>query len=338
MKNDIAIPKPKRKQNGQYYAQLMISGKRFYVYGNTLAEYRKNVILAKTSKTITVDKKDKTLRELINSYIDSNSNVLSPSTIKGYDVISRCRFVSYIDKPIDKIDWQLMINEEATKYAPKSIKNAWGLIAKVLKVNDYTVPTVNLPMLVPNEMPFLDYEQITVFLKYAYGTSVELPALLALNSLRMSEIKGLQKGDIINNQINIKRSLVIGKKSVGYLKTTKTAASTRSIPIILPRINELIPDTKIIVPMSYQAIDRGINKICKEANLPLVACHGLRRSFSSLAYHLGWNERTTMLIGGWSNIQTVHKHYIKLAKTDVDNDIKSMQDYFKITYDSLNIQ
>ena len=40
-----------------------------------------------------------------------------------------------------------------------------------------------------------------------------------------------------------------------------------------------------------------------------------------------------MAIGGWNNLQTVHNIYIKLAKKDISDDVKRMQNYYGITYD-----
>lgn len=74
-----------------------------------------------------------------------------------------------------------------------------------------------------------------------------------------------------------------------------------------------------------------INRICYKHGLPLVGCHGLRRSFASLGYHLKWSERSVMAIGGWSNIQTVHNLYIKLSQYDLNDDVKAMQDYYTFT-------
>ena len=71
-----------------------------------------------------------------------------------------------------------------------------------------------------------------------------------------------------------------------------------------------------------------INKLCEKNGLPQVGVHGLRHSFASLAYHLGWSELTTMREGGWSNPDTVHRIYTHLAAQDANADIDRMKKFY----------
>ena len=71
-----------------------------------------------------------------------------------------------------------------------------------------------------------------------------------------------------------------------------------------------------------------LQKVCNRAGLPVIGVHGLRRSFASLAYHLGWSERKTMLIGGWSDFKTMHGMYIKLDSTDIKAAAESMHKFY----------
>ena len=71
-----------------------------------------------------------------------------------------------------------------------------------------------------------------------------------------------------------------------------------------------------------------INKLCVKNGLPPVGVHGLRHSFASLAYHLGWSELTTMREGGWSDPSVVHNIYTHLAAQDANEDIKRMKKFY----------
>ena len=100
---------------------------------------------------------------------------------------------------------------------------------------------------------------------------------------------------------------------------------------MIPRLLDILPDVApddYIVKLTPQAIGKQINKICKANNLPLVSVHGLRRSFASLGYHLGWPELRTMKFGGWTNIKTVHEHYLHEAQKDMDKSTKKMQKFY----------
>ena len=80
--------------------------------------------------------------------------------------------------------------------------------------------------------------------------------------------------------------------------------------------------------MHPNSLREQINSICEKNNLPLVGVHGLRHSFASLAYHLGWSEMTVMQEGGWSNTQTVHNIYTHLAAQDKNEDIDRMKEFY----------
>ena len=62
--------------------------------------------------------------------------------------------------------------------------------------------------------------------------------------------------------------------------------------------------------------------------MPEVGLHGLCRNFASLAHHLGWDVRTTMRFGGWSDYKTVNDFYIKLDETDLFRDATKMMEFY----------
>ena len=84
---------------------------------------------------------NKTMGELIDRYIDSQSNLLSPSTIVGYRKIRRTAFQDIVDVRIGlltKEKYQKAINEYSKGRAPKTVLSAHSLFHKVMKENDIT--------------------------------------------------------------------------------------------------------------------------------------------------------------------------------------------------------
>ena len=81
-----------------------------------------------------------------------------------------------------------------------------------------------------------------------------------------------------------------------------------------------------IADYSEKRLYDKVNAVCKKAGLPKVGVHGLRHSFASLAYHLGWQKKSTMKVGGWSNSKIVDEIYTHNA--DLDRDIKRMKKYY----------
>lgn len=329
---EIRVPRPRLLKGGQYTAQIMVNGERYTVTKDTETEYYAK---ARALKAGLILKSKLPVRhllgEIIDKYIENNENVLSPSTIRGYTYIRRCRFKPYVVQYIDAIPWQQMINEEALLCSPKTLANAWGLVASALRASGYAVPDINLPNKQNRELNWLDYEQIQALLSVVEDEPIELPVLLALHSLRLSELLALDRSDITDT-ITINKSIVMDKQNCLVTKTTtKTTTSTRVIPVFIPRLYQILPETGRLVTYHPNSLHKAINSQCRKAGVPAVGVHGLRRSFASLGYHLKWSERSIMAIGGWSNIQTVHRIYVKLAQKDIEADVEKMRNYYGIT-------
>ena len=308
----------------------MVDGKRYSVYGKTIDEYEVNARALKLGLLAQKLEPEKlTLGQLLDRYIASNQNVLSPSTLRGYNTIRKHRFTDYKDELITGIDWQRMVNEEALLCAPKTVKNAWGLVSASLTAIGEKTPVVHLPKTAKKQLPFLNYSEIQTFLDAFRGKPGELAALLALHSLRESELFALTTADIHDGYIFVSKAMVPDEHNLFVLKqTTKTTLSTRAIPVMIPRLLELLPESGRLVPERPSTVYNRINRVCDSAGLPRVGCHGLRRSFASLCYHLGISERVTMQLGGWSNMQTVHNFYIQLSQLEVNEDIELLKNYY----------
>ena len=331
---EISVPRPRQLKSGEYSAQLMVDGKRFRVTQPTEAAYYAEARAVKAGLIKARDQPHRyQLGEILDNYIKHNENVLSPSTIRGYTYIRKDRFKPYVEHYIDAIPWQAMINEEAGRCSPKTLKNAWALVTAAMRANAYPIPDINLPLIPRKELNWLDYDQIQILISGVHGLSIELPVLLALHSLRLSEILALDREDI-DTVIRIRKALVFDQTNCLVAKdTAKTNSSARDIPIIIPRLTEILPASGKLVQLHPNYIRKAINNVCKRLGLPQCGVHGLRRSFASLGYHLKMSERTIMSLGGWSNVQTVHSIYIKLAQKDVDEDVQKMIDFYQITHE-----
>lgn len=281
-----------------------------------------------------------TLGQAIDKYIASKSNILSPSTIRGYKTIRQNRFTSMMNKNIAKIsdiDWIKACNEEAAMCSAKTLTNAWRFIATVIRAETGTEPPrITLPQVAPNERPFLEHSQIKIFVKAVEGTEVEIPALLALSSLRRSEICALkwENIDFDKRRIKVSGAAVFGdNQKLVQKKENKNKSSTRYVPILMDELYIALERNKkesgLILSCNPNTIWSRINRICKANDLPQVGVHGLRHSFASLAYHLGVPEKIVMEIGGWADSQTMRKIYTHVAKSDVSRYETEMTQFFK---------
>ena len=238
----------------------------------------------------------------------------------------------------EKIDWQGAINQEASNFSPKTVYNAWGLLSSVLKENGILPGNVRLPAKKQKDLNYLTAEQLPVFLEAIKGEAVEGAALLALHSLRRSELLALDVSDVRDGFIYVHRAAVEDASGKLVVKeTTKTEKSTRRIRIFIPRLLEVLPKEGRAVTVSIYYSTQRIHELCKKAGLPEVGLHDLRRTYASLAYHLGIGDMEIMLTGGWSNLQTVRKIYTKVSEEDLLRSTSKMESFYhKIANENAN--
>ncbi len=338
--NIVTVPSPVQLPSGNWRVHLRREGKSFTdvdpdVCRQMALAYRIKWLKDEAAGLHVPPPEKVTLGDAIDLYIESKSNLLSPSTLRSYKSYREHRFQECMDWNIRYPDynWQMAINNEVDDASPKTVKNAWGLISSSLKFSKAPVPAVSLPRVPKASRPWLTYEQITVFLDAIKGESCELACLLALHSLRLSELLAIQPSDYTpkTRKLVVSGSRVLNSEGqLVYKELNKTDASNRVVDVVIDRLDELLkavdPKTEWVVDASEKRIYDHVNRICAKAGLPPVGIHGLRHSFASLAYHLGWKQMSTMQMGGWSNSTVVSEIYTHNA--DLASDVKKMVDFY----------
>lgn len=349
----MKVPEPRKLSSGAWFIQLRLNGVSIPVTATTKTECKRQAAMIKAEyragkREISRTQTELTLSQAIDKYIEDKRNELSPSTIRGYKAIQVTRFKRYMDRPIKSIkNWQDVYNNEIQLVSPKTLKNSFALIKSVYKhVTGKPISEVNCVPVVPKPRPYLDYAQIQIFLDAIHGDHCEIGALLALHSLRSSEIFGLTweyNIDLVNRQIKVAGAAVLDEHSnLIHKETNKTAASRRYVPIFIPRLTELLEATpnkqgRVITYETSGGLRVAINRICKSVNLPTVGIHGLRHSFASLAVHLGLPEETAMAIGGWSDFHTMRKIYTHISHKDMKAHVNSLTEFYENANKNANI-
>ena len=328
----VNVPKPKRQASGEYVGRVMVDGVRERIKATTEAEYYRR---ARAIKLKLVDLKNEpsnfTLDDVIKGYIEKNEPVFSPSTVRGYETIRR-QLQKFTSDKVKSIDWQDLVNQLSAKFAPKTVKNQYGLIVAALKAKKITPPDVKLPQTVKSERPFLEPNDIKLFVSAIRGKRIELTALLALHSLRESEILALTKDSVKDGIIHVKGAVVPNKENQLVRKqTNKTTDSAREIPIFIPRLAELWGQLETDPQFPHPSeIRRQLLRVCRRNALPDVTCHGLRHSFCSLAMgEMGWDIKTTQRIGGWASPSVPTQVYTHLCTNRYEDDVKRMENFYK---------
>lgn len=336
---EIKVPEPRQLKSGAWNIELRKEGESVTEATPEACLARARAIRAgflKSEKALPKQSLDSFLR----SYIDSVSTILSPSTIRGYEGIYKHHFKEFKDEDLRAIDWQDLVSKEAESSSAKTVRNSWGLITAAHDAAGLPTPKVKLPRVIRKERDFFDYGQILTFLDAVKGKSCELMSLLALHSLRASEILALQQNSLAGDTIRIRGAMVRDKNNKYVFKEeNKTDSSRRDVPVMIPRLTEIWPgEDEPLELMNVSAFNRALKKVCESAGLPVLTIHELRHSFASLAWHLKWDAMTTCAVGGWSDLSTVQNIYTHLAEQDKNDNIERMKAFYngQITNENTN--
>jgi len=332
----MKIPDPKRLPSGNYNIQLRIgNGKRISITKPTAAACRKEALTIKSKVLNDARLDDLSARDIKISdaclrFLEDKEAVLSPETICGYYVCYRNYFPDIMHRKMgDRINWQKEISKESRVHSPKTVRNGWGFLKSVYTYHGIELPQVTLPQKIQKDLPWLSYDQICILAKAIEGKPVELGCLLALNGLRRSEIYALDKTSIDTEKMIIRvRGASVYKRGEGYIikPTNKSDTSRRDVPILFPRIVDLVSasDGKLMY-YSENKLREKINAECSVLGLPEVGVHGCRRSFASWCAHEKVPEDICKKWGGWSDYRTMHEIYMKYSEADKDSYAERMR-------------
>ncbi|MBQ9838972.1 MAG: site-specific integrase [Oscillospiraceae bacterium] len=335
---EVKIPKARQRASGKWSCRVRVGDKDISITRNTKNEAIAEAIALKAGiKEAVLNPQRKSLTKAIDDYIEDRASILSPATIRGYRIIQNNRFKGLMRKDIGSItpdQWQRAVNLEARSVSAKTLTNSWRFISSVINEVMGQRPTVRLPQIVPNERQWLTPEQIPVFVDSVKGRTIEIPALLALSSLRCSELLNLRWKDIDLEKatLRVNGAAVYDEKGVLiHKKENKNKTSRRTVPIIPPLLEALRAQKwrgEYVVTMTPNGIYKHINRVCEAQGLPKVGIHGLRHSFASLAVHLKMPEKVAMQIGGWADDQTMRKIYTHISQKDISQHASAFTDFF----------
>lgn len=259
--------------------------------------------------------KDIVFENAYKEYIRIKENVLSPSTIRGYNTIFRNMDKWFLEMDIGDIEeyhLQKLISDYAEKHSPKSTRNLYGLVRAVIR---FFIPqssiSATLPQKVHRESHAPTREDIQRLLETADGTPYYIPIYLATLSLRRSEICALTLDDLSeDNKLTINKALVPCDDGYTLKPTPKTDASNRVI--LLPdHLAERIRAQGYIFKYQPQAIDQYIRRTLPKLGIKQFSVHKLRHFFASYAHDLGYTDAQIQKMGGWSTdnvMKTVYRH------------------------------
>ena len=262
--------------------------------------------------------------EAIDQYLEINDGILAENTIREYKRCRRLYFPSLMSQRIDRLSPDQIsraINAEAKKHAPKTVRNAWGVIAVSVAaaIPGFQFPgKIVLPEKIKPEIVIPTDEQVRAILEDLRGRSLYIPiALAAACGLRRGEIAALdlkKDVDFERGTVRVRRSVRIDERGNWItVERTKTYTSNRTVECpswLLDAIREAGPDYKM---PSANYITNGFEKTAQKLGFEHLHLHCLRHYYASTLIALGVPDRYIMERLGHSTpdmLRTVYGHII----------------------------
>lgn len=254
---------------------------------------------------------DLTLNEAYERYISMKSSVLSPSTIAGYEKSKKNHFQMLMPVKLSKITAKLIqsaVNEMAAKLSPKSVRNAHGLLHSVIKAYRPSFEfNTTLPQRIKPQYTIPTTSDINTLLDHA-NDKIRVPILLASQGgLRRSEICALTPEDFTDLGVNINKAAVLDKNKKVVVKTTKTVAGTRFVPLTQNILKEV--KQWRYFGITPQTLSSQYERLRSKLDIPKFSFHKLRHYFASELHAQGIPDQYIAEVGGWENVEMLHQIY-----------------------------
>lgn len=282
------------------------------------------ILMAEYMQNVSDKGKTAALMVCVDNYIKNRSNVLSPSTIKGYRQVSGM-FPDWIMKmnvyDIDQDDIQRAVNDYASDHSPKSVKNFQSLLKSSIQLYrpNFHIKTT-LPAKKESDSVLPSEDDIRNIVELAKGSRYYIPILLGCCGLRRSEICALSINDLEGDAIIINKTMVLNERNKYVIRqNTKTSASTRTV-FVGKMIADAIREQGYIYEGYPNNIVRGLHRFQDQLGIERFRFHDLRHFYCSFCHSKGMSEADILANGGWvGNSDVMRKVYRHAMKKDEEN-------------------
>lgn len=329
--------KIRKLPSGSYTTQVQVGGVRKSFTSKSKTELKKKVAEYRLSAS---DAPCAPLGVLIDNYIDSRWNVLSPSTVERYERVRKHYFQRLMTVPAREITAERMqreINLMAVKYAPKTVRNGWGLLSSTFRANGMPM-SVTLPKkkLAVYHLPI--EAQVWIMIDQASENLKTAILLAAFCSLRRSEIVALHSDDIEGNMIHIHRAGVYGPGHKYIIKELpKVDASDRYIQAPDVVIDQIKDKDGLVCPIKPSAVTASFIRLRNKLGLTC-RFHDLRHFYASLQHAIGIKDQYIQKSGGWKS-DAMLKMIYRNTLEDVEKDVADkFNDHLKLKQSANEMQ
>ena len=281
-----------------------------------------------------VDVEDITVGEAIERYINSKSNVLSPTTIYNYRKIFKNDIQPLMKiklSALTKEKIQEAFNAETAKgKSVKSMRNTMGLLSASLSAFDLEhLVKVTLPKRQPVEIKIPTPNEITeIYEIFKNDADMTLAITLAVQlGLRRSEICALQGKDVSNGYLTINKAMVTDGNGNWIIKPPKSVSGNRKLPLTddLKALIHAEPDDHI-VHINPNVITKRFVRAKTGYRF-----HALRHYHASIMLSMGVPNKYAMERMGHSTDNMLKQVYQHTMKEKQDQIADQLNDFFNNT-------
>lgn len=291
-------------------------------------------VIAELAKYMDLPVCDLTFHAAATEYIRMKKNVLSPSTIRSYNMIVKGisdEFAVAKVEQITQVDVQREINRLASDHSAKTVYNYHGFISAVLRTY---MPNLVLHTTLPQKREYEPYiptvEDVKKIIEYSKVKShgdFFVPIMLACYGMRRSEICALTPDKIDGNVITIDCALVRNENNEWIKKDMpKTASSVRKIPVaqeVIDKINE----QGYVFKHHPNEITNFLATACDKLGIPRFSVHKMRHYFCSQLSANNVDVETILYFGGWKTdfvMKRTYRHAVLEKKEELEKRLNSV--------------
>lgn len=253
-----------------------------------------------------------TVEDACRSYITTKTNVLSPSTIRGYtkytDNLDQEFRSTYIDQITEEY-MQIFVNNLSKDHSPKYVKNVYNFVTSSLKmfIQGYSIHST-----LPKQVVMTYYEpsddDVQKLIQASYSTNYYIPLVLGIYGVSKSEMCAVRASDIHGQMLTINKAKVQDKDGNWIIKNS-SKTDTRNRIIAVP---QFVADYIVEHDYAYNGHPNEITKWMyrqqRILGIQKFSQHKLRHYF--VAKMDGKVSESTLLeMGGWKTDRVMKDRY-----------------------------
>ena len=309
--------------------------KRIYFYGETEREINKKII-----EYNLFSEQGRPFSKIAEEWWRVAYDNISPTSVRGYRIAKERAIKEFGNQPIKDItaaDISAYLFRLGSKgYAKSTVKNYKIVINRIfnhalISGDIKYLPTVGveIPRGLKEKRRTSATPEDEEIIKKTADVWI-MPYMALMTGLRKGELLALQWKDIDlkNDIISVNKSLYY--EGGAHIKTPKTEAGTRTVPLLAPLKEELLKfaakqrksDYYVISddgtkPLSQKRF-RTLEKHYKERTGITSTLHQLRKSFATVSVKVGIAPKVLQSIMGHKNITTTYNIYTDVRKESIN--------------------